>query len=502
MLVSRPSAVGCDDDGFTIIEVLVSIAVISITMLSLGPLFVISMRVNHQQSDRQSAIQAADDAMERARALQVSAMLTGRDLDSTTQQAVTAPDQVKALLVGDQNNGAGLAAPGQAKQYLAYDKEATTDLGKTAILPTVPNPIKLSGVEYRQSWYIGKCGRPTPAEDGQPENASRACVAGQTGSGYTPMYRVVVAVGWAGRFCPTECVYVSSSLISSTTQEPMFSIRDSIGRVKITSTPTAQTGTVTAPVTPLPFTADGSQLTWRATGLPAGLTIGAADGVISGTPTAAVNATNVQVVATDVNGQEDYVTFSWIVKAVPTVSSQANLSTPGGAALSRPFTVTNGTSPYTWSFTGTPTAAWPTGTPPGLSIDAGTGTVSGTPTVAGSTTVTVTVWDKHNVAGTRSFVWTVPALGVSLAAPAAVKLGTAITPITPTATGGIQPYRTWSAGNLPTGLSIDPATGTISGTPTGTPKTYSNVVISVTDSSADATARTASRPAFSWQVKL
>jgi hypothetical protein len=77
-------------------------------------------------------------------------------------------------------------------------------------------------------------------------------VAGQTGSGYTPMYRVIVAVGWASRFCATDCVYVTSSLFSSKTQEPVFSIRDSIGRVKISSTPTAQTGTVTGPVTPCP----------------------------------------------------------------------------------------------------------------------------------------------------------------------------------------------------------------------------------------------------------
>jgi prepilin-type N-terminal cleavage/methylation domain-containing protein len=268
MPVSRPSAVGGDDNGFTIIEVLVAIAVISTTMLSLGPLFVITMKVNHQQSNRQSAIQAADDAMERARALQVSALLTGRDLKSTMSQAVAAPEAVKVLLGGDANVGSQMSIIDVAQQFLAYDTEAVDDSGATAALPTAANPITLSGLEYRQSWYVGRCGRATPAQDSQPEAARRACVAGESGTGYTPMYRVIVVVAWTDRFCSSPCTYLSSSLISSKTEEPVFSVGDSVARVRITSTPGPQTGTVTGAVTPLTITADGPQITWRATGLP------------------------------------------------------------------------------------------------------------------------------------------------------------------------------------------------------------------------------------------
>jgi hypothetical protein len=234
------------------------------------------------------------------------------------------------------------------------------------------------------------------------------------------------------------------------------------------------------------------------------VSIDPASGVISGTPTAS-GTFNVQAIATGANGQEDYALFSWIVRAAPTLPNQGTLTTAGGTAISpRQFTVSNGTAPYTWSFTGIPTAAWPNGTPPGIAMDAvtTTATITGTPVVAGSNTVTVTVRDAHGVTASRPFTWTVPALAVNTFTVPNTKIGTPIVPVTVTAAGGVSPYVSWSATNLPTGLSINPANGTISGTPTGVPKTYTNVVITVTDSSADTAARTAIRTIASWQAKL
>ncbi len=72
--------------------------------------------------------------------------------------------------------------------------------------------------------------------------------------------------------------------------------------------------------------------------------------------------------------------------------------------------------------------------------------------------------------------------------------GTAITPVTHTATGGTTPY-SWSATGLPPGLSINGTNGTISGTPT-TAGSYS-VTVTVTDSSSPALSGTAS---YGWTV--
>jgi prepilin-type N-terminal cleavage/methylation domain-containing protein len=513
----RPRAVG-SDHGFTLLEVMVSMAVISTVMLALAPMFVTTMRVNHEQSDRQAAIQAADDAMERARAIQVTALLTNRDQASTIAQAVAAPDEVKELLTGDPNNTAALGIPDQAEPYLAWDDAAAAGAGPTAALPTTFNPLTLSGVHYRQQWFIGKCGRATPAEDGAPEDAVRPCQAGQTGSGFTPLYRIVVAVGWTDRLCPTECTYVTTSLISSTTEEPVFSIRDSIQRVKITSLPGTQTDDISVPVS-LPFTASGSNVTWKVTGQPAGLTMNAVTGVLSGTPTATVTTGfTTQVTATDANYQEDYVSFLWVINSQPTiVAPPSSITTAGSVAYTKTFTITKptgtvpltGTAPYTWSWSGVPTAAWPTGTPPGLAMDPNTGIVSGTPNVVGSNTyvagvstgVTVSVTDKFGQVGTRSFTWIVgPALSVgAFTVPTTSKVGTAVS-LTVTAAGGIPPYVSWSATGLPTGLSMNPTTGAITGKPTVAKTYFTPVVFTVTDSSADAPSRTASRTVVNWKV--
>jgi hypothetical protein len=61
----------------------------------------------------------------------------------------------------------------------------------------------------------------------------------------------------------------------------------------------------------------GTALTYTATGLPAGLKINSATGLITGTPTAAQTTGNVTVTATDTVGDSDSVSFGWAVAATP-----------------------------------------------------------------------------------------------------------------------------------------------------------------------------------------
>ena len=148
--------------------------------------------------------------------------------------------------------------------------------------------------------------------------------------------------------------------------------------------------------------------------------------------------------------------------------------------------------------------------PPGLSLDPATGEVTGTPTAPGTYAVTFKVTDNSpNMEDTASL----PAGNPELPANADTYVvtftitagpvvadgsfgrgmeGYPYTSPTPTATGGDGGPYTWSTTSpLPSGLTLDPATGVISGTPaTGTQGTWP---ITLTATTA-AEPRTASPP--------
>jgi subtilisin-like proprotein convertase family protein/secreted trypsin-like serine protease len=162
-------------------------------------------------------------------------------------------------------------------------------------------------------------------------------------------------------------------------------------------------------------------------------------------------------------------------------------STVGTASSPVSHTASGGTAPYSWSATGLP---------PGLSISSSTGSVTGTPTAAGRYRVTVTATDNSSPAktGITFYSWSV-ALAVGNPGNQTSAVGTPISPVSHTASGGTAPY-SWSASGLPAGLSINSSTGVISGAPTAA-GTYS-ATVTATDSSSPA--KTTGRAAYSWTV--
>src|SRR3954447_7444857 len=74
------------DDGFTMVEVLISIMVIGVVMTSLTAFFANSLSITNQQRGKQAAVQVLDGAMERVRALKGSGITAGRDKQSSDAQ--------------------------------------------------------------------------------------------------------------------------------------------------------------------------------------------------------------------------------------------------------------------------------------------------------------------------------------------------------------------------------------------------------------------------------
>jgi len=134
------------------------------------------------------------------------------------------------------------------------------------------------------------------------------------------------------------------------------------------------------------------------------------------------------------------------------------------AAYSQTLQSTGGVTPYTWSLTA---GSLPTG----LSLNATIGVLSGTPTATGVFNFTVQVQDSYTPQQTDTQALSItvnPQLDITTASLPNGVQNTAYSQ-TLSATGGTLPY-TWSrtAGNLPTGLTLNPTTGLISGTPTAT----------------------------------
>ncbi len=296
-------------------------------------------------------------------------------------------------------------------------------------------------------------------------NASTGAISGTPTAAGTTNITAQVADAAGGTATKALSITIGAPVAIGTTSLPNATV----------GTAYSQTLAATGGVTPY-----GWSLTSGA--LPAGLSLNATTGVISGTPTAAgTSMFTVQV--TDLAGGSATRSLSIAVAATPVSITTTSLdSATVGVSYSQMLAATGGVTPYTWSVT---TGALPAG----LSLNAATGEISGTPTAAGTSTLTVQVSDSQSTpaTATKSLTITVnpfTALAITTASLPDATVGTAYSK-TLQATGGITPY-SWSviAGGLPAGLSLNAGTGVISGTPTAAGA--STFTIQVTDSESPA----------------
>jgi hypothetical protein len=207
--------------------------------------------------------------------------------------------------------------------------------------------------------------------------------------------------------------------------------------------------------------------TWAVTSgqLPAGIALTSSTGVISGTPTAS-GIFSFGIMLTDgASSAEKNVSRTVSIFVAPAPMEMAPTTTlfaTNGVAYSQALQVSGGTPSYTWSVASGKL-------PAGLSLASSTGTISGTPNTSGIVSFDVSVHDSERPARVRSSVVTmdIAPAHLSLVAPA-IATATAGSFFSETlqAIGGAPAYR-WSiaTGSLPSGLTLNSSTGTISGVP-------------------------------------
>ena len=251
------------------------------------------------------------------------------------------------------------------------------------------------------------------------------------------------------------------------------------------STTSLPNGTVsTAYSTTLAATGGATPYSWSISSgsLPAGLSLTASTGVISGTPTTA-NTYSFTVKVTDANSNTATKSLSITIAAAAQSPTISTTSLPNGTvstAYRTTLAATGGATPYSWSISSG-------SLPAGLSLAASTGVISGTPTTANTYSFTVKVTDANSNTATKSLSITIAAAAqppsITTTSLPAGTVGVAYSG-TLVATGGATPY-SWSisSGSLPAGLSLTASTGVISGTPT-TANTYS-FTAKVTDANSN-----------------
>ena len=180
------------EGGFTLVEVIVTLGLISTLMAALGAFFTSSMQAGRGQSQIQTATRLAQAGMEQARGYGGAALLYGRAQCGTCLDA-TAYDG------------------GYLSDTVLWDAKVT---GATPTVPydEQPQTFTVNGLTYYRYWFVGKCWQ--AATGGLCTTTSTLPVA---------MVRLVVGVNWLDSRGPSSlCVQAATGLFSADPADPVF----------------------------------------------------------------------------------------------------------------------------------------------------------------------------------------------------------------------------------------------------------------------------------------
>ena len=221
--------------------------------------------------------------------------------------------------------------------------------------------------------------------------------------------------------------------------------------VPVITSPTTATDTVGGAFT-YQITATNNPTSFDATGLPSGLTINTATGLISGAPVS-TGAFNVILSASNGGGTGTAtLTLTVTAPARPVITSATTATDQVNAAFTYQITATNN-----------PTSFGATGLPSGLTLDTTAGVITGTPTAQGTYAISLRASNQGGT-GTSTLTLTVTAIPAPAVTSPTASTGTVGQTFSYQVTASNM-VTSFTATGLPSGLSINTTTGLISGTP-------------------------------------
>ena len=460
---SEPIGRRAGDEGFTLLEVLVALTVLSVAMAGLGGFFINGAVTVSQQRDYRTAVQLANNTLEQVRALDGTALLDKRGqakVEKQWQDAAAGPFK------------------NELKPYFSAMAQEGDDSseGENAALPTEPREFSVNGTHFLQNIFVGPCEvyvvasddciRPLAATD--PKRPTDI-------TSILEYFRVVVLVTWKHKSCTSNagtCGYIASTLVSKNNDTAAFSSKRAQPDIR---KPYMQTfyrgypGSTGLPAISVWMKATGGNLPnkWSAVNLPDGLTINALTGEVTGTPTKvgtwtyATTGTYIRVVENEPptgalsprSDREEGLT--WKVVDPPTLTMPPAMSNPGATVSLQPV-VSGGEGPYTY--------AVDPALPATLTLNPNLGTITGK-APAQSYTTTITVTDANGYTGKLQYTHTVyGSLTLPVVPDQRVNVLSLVTLPAVAATGGNGKY-TYSATGLPVELTMNANSGVISGGP-------------------------------------
>lgn len=194
------------DLGFTLVEVIVSLVLLTMVMVGVATLFMRSVKQSSSFDRRQAAVAVAGQSMELARSIPASQDSNGNSKLVTGRYQSTVHTQFTSLA----------ATVDLTETDEAYDTTAT--VSSTPVLPYAATAT-VSGITYTTQRIVGSCWRPS---------AGGACVkAASKAASSQFMYRVIVQVTWSegnGTGCSGGgCEYELATLVDPTA-DPTFNI--------------------------------------------------------------------------------------------------------------------------------------------------------------------------------------------------------------------------------------------------------------------------------------